>query len=77
MNPPWPNTCDNTRVHRHKTWRTFLTNHANQIMAADFYVVPTVTFRLLFVLISLAHDHRRIVHAYYNDVSYCPTSLCA
>jgi putative transposase len=36
-----------------QTWRTFLTNHANQIMAADFFVVPTVTFRLLFVLVIL------------------------
>ena len=45
-----------------QTWRTFLTNHASQIMAADLFVVPTVTFRLLFVLIILAHDRRRIVH---------------
>ncbi len=45
-----------------QTWRTFLTNHASQIMAADFFVVPSVTFRLLFVLIILAHDRRRIVH---------------
>ena len=44
-----------------QTWRTFLTNHAHQIMAADFFVVPTVTFRLLFVLVVLAHDRRRIV----------------
>ena len=28
-----------------QTWRTFLTNHASQIMAADLFVVPTVTFR--------------------------------
>jgi putative transposase len=45
-----------------QTWRTFLTNHASQIVAADFFVVPTVTFRLLFVLVILAHDRRRIVH---------------
>jgi len=25
-----------------QTWRTFLTNHATQIMAVDFFVVPTV-----------------------------------
>jgi transposase InsO family protein len=31
-------------------------------MAADFFVVPTVTYRLLFVLVLLAHDRRRIVH---------------
>ena len=45
-----------------QTWKTFLTNHANQIMAADLFVVPTVTFRLLFVFVLLAHDRRRIVH---------------
>ena len=31
-------------------------------MAADLFVVPTVTFRLLFVLVILAHERRRIVH---------------
>jgi len=56
-----------TYMRRHRpspsqTWRTFLTNHAHQIMAADFYVMPTVTFRLVFVLVILAHDRRRIVH---------------
>jgi hypothetical protein len=33
-----------------QTWRTFLTNHAQQLIAADFFVVPTATYRLLFVL---------------------------
>ena len=28
----------------------------------DFFVVPTVTFKVLFVFIVLAHDRRRIVH---------------
>jgi hypothetical protein len=36
-----------------QTWRTFLTNHAHQIVAADFFVVPTATCRLLFVLVVL------------------------
>jgi hypothetical protein len=45
-----------------QSWRTFLTNHASQIMAADLFVVPTVSFRLLFVLIMLAHDRRQLVH---------------
>ena len=31
------------------------------------FVVPTVTFRLLFVLVLLAHDHRRIVHVAVTD----------
>lgn len=50
-----------------QTWCTFLANHAHQIMAADFVVVPTVTFRLLFVLVILAHDRRRIVHVAVTD----------
>ncbi|HEX2459726.1 MAG TPA: helix-turn-helix domain-containing protein, partial [Vicinamibacterales bacterium] len=53
------------RRHPHppsQTWRTFLTNHVSHIMAADLFVVPTVTFRLLFVLVVLAHERRRLVH---------------
>ena len=45
-----------------QTWRTFLANHIGQIMAADFLVVPTATYRLLFVLVILAHQRRRVVH---------------
>ncbi len=44
-----------------QTWRTFLTNHASQIMAADLFVVPTVACKLLFVLVMRGHDRRRIV----------------
>jgi transposase InsO family protein len=44
-----------------QTWRTFLANHVNQIVAADFFVVPTVTYRLLFVLV-MAHRRRGVVH---------------
>jgi hypothetical protein len=54
-----------------QTWRTFLTNHASQIMAADLFVVPTVTFRLLFVPVILAHDRRRIIHV---EVTAHPTA---
>ena len=45
-----------------QTWRTFLANHVDQIAAADFFVVPTVTYRLLFVLVILAHRRRTVVH---------------
>jgi putative transposase len=45
-----------------QTWRTFLANHVTQIMTADFFVLPTITYRLLFVLVILAHDRRRVVH---------------
>ena len=52
-------------------WRTFLTNHVQQVVAADFFVVPTSTYRLLFVLVLLAHDRRRIVHI---AVTHHPTA---
>lgn len=42
-------------------------------MAADLFVVPTVTFRLLFVLVILAHDRHRIVHV---AVTEHPTAAC-
>jgi putative transposase len=45
-----------------QTWRTFLANQVEQLMAADFFVVPTATYRLLFVLVILAHHRRRLVH---------------
>ena len=45
-----------------QTWRTFLKNHLRQIVAVDFLVVPTLTFRILFVFVVLAHDRRRILH---------------
>ena len=45
-----------------QTWRTFLTNHIDQIAAADFFVVPTITYRLLFVLVILNHQRRRVTH---------------
>jgi transposase InsO family protein len=44
------------------TWRTFLDNHVKQIVAVDFFTVPTATFRVLFVFVVLAHDRRRILH---------------
>ena len=37
-------------------------NHVGQIVAADFLVVPTATYRLLFVLVLIAHERRRVVH---------------
>jgi transposase InsO family protein len=57
-----------------QTWRTFLTNHVHQIVAADFFVVPTATCRLLFVLVVLAHDRRRVVH---TAVTAHPTAAWA
>ena len=41
-----------------QTWKTFLTNHLASAASMDFFTVPTLTGRVLFVLIVLAH-HRR------------------
>ena len=45
-----------------QTWRTFLTNHLAQTAAIDFFIVPTATFRVLFVFVVLSHERRRVVH---------------
>ncbi len=45
-----------------QSWRTFLRNHVSQLVSVDFFVVPTLTFRVLFVFIVLAHERRQIVH---------------
>ena len=50
-----------------QTWRTFLANHIGQVMAADVFVVPTATYRLLFVLVILAQERRRVVHVAVTD----------
>ena len=45
-----------------QTWRTFLDNHVPDIAACDFFTVPSVTFRVLNVLVVLRHDRRQVVH---------------
>ena len=42
------------------TWRSFLDNHANDLVSLDFFTLPTATFRVLFVFIVLRHARRRI-----------------
>jgi transposase InsO family protein len=45
-----------------QTWRTFLTNHLSSLVSMDFFTVPTLTGRVLFVLVLLRHQRRRVVH---------------
>jgi len=45
-----------------RAWRAFLKNHAKELIALDFFTVPTATFRVLFALVVLSHDRRRLVH---------------
>ncbi len=46
-----------------QAWRTFLSNHVKELVSADLFVVPTATFRLLFVFVILSHDRRRPVRS--------------
>jgi transposase InsO family protein len=46
---------------RSQTWRTFLRNHTAGIGAVDFLVVRTIGFKLLFVLVILKHERRRLL----------------
>ena len=49
------------------TWRAFLKAHIHDIVAGDFFVVPTITFRLLFVFVVLRHDCRELLHVNVTD----------
>src|SRR4051812_28918611 len=42
-------------------WRTFLLNHADGMTSIDLFVVPTISFRLLYVFLVVGHDRRRIM----------------
>jgi transposase InsO family protein len=55
-----------------QNWKTFLKNHVGSLASIDFFVVPTVTFRVLFVFVVLLHQRRRVVHV---NVTSAPSSL--
>ncbi len=42
-------------------WKTFLNNHADGIAAMDLFVVPTISFRLLYGLLIMGHGRRQIL----------------
>jgi putative transposase len=50
-----------------QTWRTLLTNHVQTLVSVDFFTVPTVTFKVLFVFVILAHHRRRVLHINVTD----------
>lgn len=45
-----------------QSWKTFLKNHSKDIWAMDYFVVPTIRFKLLYVLIIINHGSRKIEH---------------
>jgi putative transposase len=54
-------------------WSTFLRNHAKVILACDFFVAVTATFRMLYVFVVIEHGTRRLKHL---NVTPNPTADC-
>jgi putative transposase len=52
-------------------WQTFVRNHAQAIVACDFCVVVTATFRMLYVFVVMEHASRSILHV---NVTAYPTT---
>lgn len=48
-------------------WRTFLQNHSKELISLDFLTAPTASFKILFVLVILSNDRRRILHFNVTD----------
>lgn len=60
-------------------WRTFVRNHAKEIVACDLCVVVTATFRFLYVFVTMEHATRRILHINVTDhptASWTLQQLC-
>jgi transposase InsO family protein len=45
-----------------QTWKTFLHNHLSQMVSIDFFTVPTLSLKVLFVFIGLEHGRRQVLH---------------
>ena len=43
-------------------WSTFLKSHAKAILACDFFIAVTATFRMLYVFVVIEHSTRRLAH---------------
>jgi transposase InsO family protein len=63
--------CVRHRKPSSPTWKAFLRSHVKDLVSMDFFVVPTVACKVLFVLVMLAHERRRIVHV---NVTEHPTA---
>jgi len=50
-----------------QTWRAFLQNHVADLASVDFFVVPTATFRVLYVFVVLLQHRRQVVHFNVTD----------
>jgi transposase InsO family protein len=63
--------CGRGRRATPQRWRTFMRNHTRAIVACDFSMVVTATFRLLYVFVVMEHATRRLLHV---NVTAHPTA---
>jgi len=69
-NPPAPNTISKYVPTNRKppskkqiqSWKTFLNNHQADTWATDFFTVPSLTFDVLYGLVIIHHQSRKIIH---------------
>src|SRR5713101_2047449 len=52
---------------RSQTWTTFVRNHASAVLACDFFVAVTATFRVFYIFVVLDVGTRRILHWNVTD----------
>ena len=76
---PAPNTiakyirdkCNPPSEKQKQSWQSFLCNHDKYIWSMDFAVVSTLTFKVMYVLLIISHDRRKIE---YFAVTENPTA---
>jgi transposase InsO family protein len=56
---------------RDRRRKTFLKNHSRDIISIDFLTVPTINFKLMYVLVIIEHHRRKLIHF---NVTKNPTS---
>jgi transposase InsO family protein len=50
-----------------QTWKTFLHNHLGQMVSIDFFTVPTIRMKVLFVFLVLEHRRREVLHFHVTE----------
>jgi len=55
-----------------QSWKTFLKNHSSEIISIEYFCVPSISYKLLYVLVFLSHERRKIIH--FNVTAH-PTAL--
>src|SRR5262249_13846851 len=68
---PAPRDGNGNRGLSSQCWATFIRNHARGIIACDFCVAVTATFRILYVFVVIEHARRRLLHV---NVTAHPTA---